>query len=395
MHECTPQEIRNFRLRRHHLDRYYDRTDIEAITGGCGMQNSPPGSWEVALANRIGDCDDQWIARLLEEERTLVQAWSIRGVPLVFPVSRSTLFLSSLIAGAGEGWIYTRGASWALEQLQLEMDEALSLAGQVMVRLDGETIIGKAALDQRVAAWMEELLDARQRTIWQQRSIYDARGIQSLGEALVSFMLRPLSYQGLVVFGKRTGQSPSFTSYRNWVGSGIEEIQKPPTTLVEAFLHCYGPATPRHFSSWLGSSFEQAQRLWQEGAGAMEAVKVGAQMRYMLAQDVGDLLCARPPERSLLLLGAHDPYLGLQDREIICMDRTQQKIIWQTVANPGAIIKGGEAVGQWRGKKRGERLTVELTLWGDHHIESKRLEVLANQQAKARGCELEELLIHT
>lgn len=393
MHAISIEEIRNFRLRSHHLDRWYDRTEVEAVVGGCGMQNSPPGVWEAALANRIAACDGQWIERLLTEERTLLQAWSIRGVPLVFPVSGSHLFLSSLVAEEGERWIYTRGASWALEELGMGIEEALSLVERVMPNLDGETIVGKAALDRRIAGWVEGLLSPTLQAIWQQKSIYDPRGNQSLGEALVSFLLRPLSSKGLVVFAQRHGQEPSFTSYRTWVGKGIELVPPPQTTLVETFLHSYGPATVRHFASWLGCSPQQASRLWNEGHDRMEAVTVSTQRRYMLTQDVPALLTPRPLGRSIHLLAAHDPYLGLQDRAVICPHTEHQRIIWQTVANPGAIVHEGEIVGYWKSRKRAHVLDMELVVWEGAQLKGDALIPLAHHHAHVRGCTLGRLAI--
>lgn len=395
MLKLTVEQIRAFRLQSHHLDRWYDRCDSEAAVGACGMQNSPPGAWQLALANRIEGCTPQWADSLLEEERILLQAWSIRGVPLVFPTKESGVFLTPLTARPGERWIYTRGADLALTELGMGLEELLALMISVMVRLDDVVIETKSRLDEQIADWIEPLLPPEKRTIWNQSSMYDPSGRQLLGEALVSFLLRPCSFLSLVVFSQREGDAPSFTSYRNWIGHPTELNPDASATLVKKFLHCYGPATQRHFTTWLGCSPAQGARLWKEGEPTMEAVKVGSQTRYILREDLSVIIRPVELERTVHLLSAHDPYLGLQDREIICTDRAQPRIIWQTVANPGAIIKDGEVVGQWRGKKRGERLSMELTLWGDHQIESKRLEVLAHQQAEARGCELEELLIHT
>ena len=394
MLNVTVEQIRRFRLQSHHLDRWYERSQVEAVVGGCGMQNSPPGAWQLALANRIAACTPEWMRTLLEEERTLLQAWSIRGVPLVFPTTESGVFLTPLAAKPGERWIYTRGADLALNALGMGMEELLTLLISVMPKLDGVVIETKSRLDGQMADWVEPLLPPEQRSIWNQRSMYDPSGSQRLGEALVSFSLRPCSFLSLVVFGRREGESPTFTSYRNWIGLEAETKSDGGAALVKKYLHAYGPSTQRHFTTWLGSSPAQGARLWREAETAMEAVQVGSQRRFMLREDLRRIKGPIELERTLHLLSAHDPYLGLYDRETICTDRTHQRIIWQTVANPGAIIQDGEVVGHWRAKKRTERLDMELTLWGGHHIEGKKLEVLACRQAEARWCELGELLIH-
>ena len=107
MTELSVEQIRNFRLSAHHLDAVYGREHILELAGACGMQNSPPGAWEAALYNRAPHCTMAEMERLLGEEKTLLQAWSLRGAPVVFPEAESDVFLAALAAEADEPWIYT------------------------------------------------------------------------------------------------------------------------------------------------------------------------------------------------------------------------------------------------------------------------------------------------
>ena len=130
MNEPSVAQIRAFRLRAHHLDRTYAYEDIPEAVGACGMQNTPPGSWENALYHRIPSCSLVQMERLLygsptdsETGKALLQAWSLRGAPFVFPASESGTFLSALIPQADEPWIYTRGITLALDYLGMEATE--------------------------------------------------------------------------------------------------------------------------------------------------------------------------------------------------------------------------------------------------------------------------------
>ena len=192
--ELDARQVRNFRLQAHHLDAFYGRDDALAAVGACGMQNSPPGAWEAALFNRVPACGAADRDRMLLEERTLLQAWSFRGAPMVFPTADSAAFLSALAAEGDEPWIYTRGIGLALDFLDAGFDELLALLEQVMPRLDGQTVVGKAALDQTLAAWMEPLLPARKRPLWNEPSPYGSPDKQTVGGAAVSFLLRPCSF---------------------------------------------------------------------------------------------------------------------------------------------------------------------------------------------------------
>ena len=109
MTEVTLNQVRSFRLRAHHLDREYGKTEVYRAAGACGLQNSPPGAWETALYNRIPECGREEMERLLYREKTLLQAWSFRGLPVIFPAGESSVFLGALAAQGEEPWIYTLG----------------------------------------------------------------------------------------------------------------------------------------------------------------------------------------------------------------------------------------------------------------------------------------------
>ena len=104
--DVTYAQVRAFRLRAHHLVRKLPAGQLEQAAGACGAQNSPPGTWETAIWNRVEGCTRRQLRRALYEEKTLLQAWSIRGVPLVFPAGESGVFLAPLQARPGEEpWI--------------------------------------------------------------------------------------------------------------------------------------------------------------------------------------------------------------------------------------------------------------------------------------------------
>lgn len=385
MNEPNLAQIRAFRLRAHRLDRTYAYEDIPEAVGACGMQNTPPGAWENALYHRIPSCSLVQMEQLLygdpkslensgspkasETGRMLLQAWSLRGAPFVFPVSESGAFLSALIPQTDEPWIYTRGITLALDYLGMEMEPLLELLKQVMIRLDNAVITGKNSLDQTLAEWMLPLLPKEKQALWNQPSMYGEPDRQTVGGAVVSFLLRPCAFCGLVVFGRRLPEGPSFTSFRNWLGTSLplEEAarKKAQKALVRKYLHCYGPAVPAMFADWLGCSKEQARRLWAAVSEEMEEVRVCGKRAWILAADHDSLFSVPDFSRPLLLLNGYDPYLDQRDRAVLQPDRTLQRKIWRTVSNPGAVIFQGKAVGIWASRKKGSGLDVEVTLWKD------------------------------
>lgn len=361
--EVSMEQIRYFRLRSHHLDRAYQKADIERIAGACGMQNSPPGAWETALYNRVPGCALTDMEDLLYRKKTLLQAWSLRGAPVVFPVPDSGVFLSALIPEGDEPWIYTRGISLALDHMEMTFDELLAILKQVMPHLDETTIVSKSALDQTLAQWMTPLLPAGKRDQWNHPSMYGSPDRQTVGGAVVSFLLRPCSFGGFVVFGERDGIYPTFTSYRSWTGHPLCAGEDPSKQLVRKYLHCYGPAAVDTLTAWLGCSGKQGRRLWANVSEETEPVIVQGKKAYILSEDRDRLFAPASCERELLLLGGHDPYLDQRDRVILQPDRSLHRQIWRLVTNPGAVVFRGEIIGIWTSRKKDMGMEINMTLW--------------------------------
>ena len=388
--DITPEQVRAHRLRAHHLDRRYPASRILEAAGACGLQNSPPGGWETALFQRLEGCSLPLLRDALYRDRALLQAWSIRGVPLVFPAGESGVFLSPLLAREGEcPWIYTRGITAALDFVGMSFDEAHARVREAARCLDGTTVRSKEALDQLLADRVGAQLPPEQRALWDSPSMYGRPDRQTVGGAAVSFLLRPCSFASLVVFGRREENSPTFTSFRRWLGREPSPCPQGEAELVRRFLHCYGPAAPADLQAWLGSSPQQAKRLWSAAAEEMEPVRVLGRTRWALIRDRDSLTA--PPEQPgrLILLGPHDPYLDLRDRALVLEDPARQRQVWRTVSNPGAVLKDGRVAGIWTGKAVQGRLEFSLSLWEPLSPGARRaLEREEGAYAAFRGLEL-------
>jgi len=384
MVELNTGSIRLFRLHTHHLNVRYKKERISEAVGACGMQNTPPCAWETTLFNRVSDCSLAEMNTLLYAKKSLLQAWSFRGAPVVFPVEESNALLSALIPENGEEWIYTNGILAALNYLQMPFDDLLNKLKQVMPGLDDKIIVSKSALDQTLAEWMLPLLPAEKERLWNAPSIYGRPDIQTVGGAVVSFLLRPCSFLGLVVFGERAGASPTFTSYKGWLGQPLKSDPDSAKRLVRKYLHCYGPATAEGFMEWLGCSKKQAERLWKSVADEMEPVRLFGKETFILSGNK-DLLCSPPSlHRELLLLGGHDPYLDQRDRQILLSDQSLHQQVWKTITNPGAIVRHGEIIGIWTSKKKGKGMEINMTLWENAHDIKRELHDLAEEYAAFR-----------
>ena len=380
----------SYRLWAQHLSGENRARDAVQAAAACGLQNSPPGAWEWAAALRTGAQDAGALRRALEEEKALLQAWSIRGVPLIFPAGEDEVFLAALAAQPGEEpWIYTRGAELGLRFAHMGFDEALALVEKAAALLDGCTVRSKEALDARLAEEAGAWLDEERRALWNAPSMYGAPDRQTVGGAIVSFLLRPCAFRGRVVFGARCQRSPTFTSLRRWLGRAPHAAADGARRLTEKYLHCYGPAAPGDFAAWLGATGAQARRLWDAARDGMAPVTLKGKTRWMLARDM-DALQNAPAASGVLLLGAHDAWLDARDRALLLGDAALRRRVWPAVAAPGAVLQNGQIAGVWTARARGQKLDVRASLWRapDAALE-KGVRAQAERYAAFRGLALD------
>lgn len=384
--KIEPDQIRGYRLNAHHLDKKLPACCLTRAAGACGLQNSPPGAWETAMFNRIEGCTLSLLNDALYKEKSLLQAWSFRGAPVVFPTNQSAIFLSPLSAKEGEKpWIYTQGITSALDFVQISFDDLLLRTKEAVRYLDYHTVKSKESLDQILADIILDHLPEEKREPWCAPSMYGSPDRQTVGGAAVSFLLRPCSFSSLVVFGERQGISPTFTSYTNWTGRLQEPVSDAGRKLVRKFLHCYGPSTQDSFMGWLGCSRPQAHRLWNTVKDEIEPVSFQGRVCYMLSSDMEALLTSPKKQDRLLLLGAHDPYLDIKDRAILLDNPALQKVVWKTVANPGVILRGGRIAGIWKTKIMKDQMELALDLFKPlSPSEQVKLRMLAGEYAAFR-----------
>ncbi len=379
-----------YRLSAHNLQQKLPADQIEKAAGACGLQNTPPGSWETALFNRLEKCSLEKLRTALYQDKSLLQAWSIRGVPLVFPTKETDIFLSPLKAQEGEEpWIYTRGITLALDYLDMDFGTLLPLVKQACSYLDTHRIASKEALDQTLASIVSSFLSKEKQLLWNAPSMYGNPKKQTIGGAVVSFLLRPCSFYSLIVFGRRQGTVPEFTSLRNWLDEEPEHIEEGEKALVRKFLHCYGPSTCQAFREWLGSSPQQAKRLWDQISQEIYPVQVMEKKCWILAEDKEKLLCPPQPGESLLLLGPHDPYLDIRDKKLLLENQSLQRKVWTTVSNPGVILKDGHIAGIWKPKTLKKSLQLSMELYETFSSrEKEKLAQLAEAYASFRELSL-------
>ena len=122
-------------------------------------------------------------------------------------------------------------------------------------------------------------------------------------------------------------------------------------------------------------------------------VRAAGKARHVLAADLDALRTAVCDTGVWRMLGPHDPYLDLRDRTVLLDDVQKQRIVWQTVSNPGALLCGGRIAGVWRQKQQKAALSVEMVLFEPADAAARQsLEQEAAQYAAFRGAALREVV---
>ena len=235
MSSASAEQIRSFRLKAHHLD----QPQAAELAAACGFQNSPPGAWETALYNRAPGLSLGKMKKMLEEDKTLVQAWSIRGLPLIFPAKDRHVFLSSLVPLRGEPWIYTRGIT--------------------------------LALDETLAGWMLPLLLEGKRSLWTAPSIYGNPEKQTVGGKRAFILAKdheslfspPSFNRELILLG---GHDPYLDQRDRWILQEDVKLQHKiwPTVASPGVLLFCGKAAGIWNCKKKGKALEFAFTLWND-----------------------------------------------------------------------------------------------------------------------------------
>lgn len=104
MRTLTKEQVLRCQRHAHHLDKKLPRKQRLEAVSACGLVNSPPGSWELAMAVRVAALTRDDLRSDLIETKSLMQTWSLRGAPTIFPTAEAGTFLNALAAQPCRAW---------------------------------------------------------------------------------------------------------------------------------------------------------------------------------------------------------------------------------------------------------------------------------------------------
>ncbi len=327
-----------------------------------GVQEYTPGSAEVALAARTSAAaaDDR-----------LITVWAARGAPHRHRRADLTTLVRQLwpisdadaSARIKSGQI-PDGMKLGIEAFRVTADAFREVVHDAMPRGEVSTEVSRRV--PRSLTYECRSCEARHiaGNVWQHSGLAGGIEVQSRGR---DAMLGPIP------------DAPP----RPTESEGLDE-------LILTYLRFLGPAGPIEVGKYLGSSTAEMKSVWP--ADRLTEVTVDGRKAWIPTDALTKLKAASAPSGARFV-PPMDPLLQARDRDLLVPDRDQQKDVWRTLGNPGALLLDGEITGVWRAKIAG-RKRVDLTVTTFSSLPSPRRKQIEKEAAEvARAREVPEATV--
>jgi hypothetical protein len=328
-------KVLGFRVRRHLLDRRVPASPAEVARTLCGLHAQLAATAELSVWARVEGLGRDDMREALEEERTLVKTWAMRGTLHLLAADDLPLYVAVL----GPRWDDPGGAWLRGFGVTREQYDAI---------LDG----------------VPRALGARPKTREQLADKLGELGGPELREKLLSgwgALLKPSARRGDLVFGPNRGRNVTFVGPDRWLGRLPRvETEDAEREIARRFLAAYGPATADDVRRWLGMSVAKLKRMLRALEDELVEVELSGAPAWLLARDAGELRRARRP-KSVRLLPAFDPYVvGFRPRSLLVDPEHEQRIFRPQAWFSPVVLVDGRAAGIWERERRGRRLEVRV-----------------------------------
>jgi hypothetical protein len=327
-------KVLGFRVRRHLLDRRVAASPADVARTVCGLHAQLAATAELSVWARVDGLGRDDVRDALEQERTLVKTWAMRGTLHLLAADDLPLYVAVL----GPRWDDPGGA-W--------------LRGFGVTREQYDAIL----------EGVSRALGARPKTREQLADKLGELGGPELREKLLSgwgALLKPSARRGHLAFGPNRGRNVTFVRPDRWLG-GFRRVdeEEAKRELVRRFLSAYGPATTDDFGRWLGFRGAERKRMFAALGEELVEVDAAGSPAWILAADLGELNAPKP--RTVRLLPAFDPYVvGFRPRSLLVDAAHEPRIFRPQAWFSPVVLVDGRAAGIWERERRGRRLEVRV-----------------------------------
>jgi len=329
-------KVLGFRVGRHSLDRRAPAGSLVSVARAlCGVHAQLAASAELALWARVEGLRRGEVREALEQERSLVKTWAMRGTLHLLAAEDLALYVAVLGArwdDPGGAWL--RGFRLTKKQYDAILEHVPRALG------------ARPQTREQLADKLAELAGPAMRE----------RMLEGWGS-----LLKPSARRGDLCFGPNRGRNVTFVRPDRWL-RGLPRVDgdEARREVVRRFLSTYGPATADDLGRWLGFRGAEPKRMLQALEDELVEIEGSGGPAWLLAADLDTLTTARAP-KSVRLLPAFDPYVvGFRPRELLVDEMHEPKIFRPQAWFSPVVLVAGRAAGIWERERRGRRLEVRI-----------------------------------
>ena len=341
MTRVAAAKVLGFRVRRHRLARRAPAGSLLEVTRElCGVHAQIAASAELALWARVEGLRRDEVREALEQERSIVKTWAMRGTLHLLTAEDLPLYVAVLGPrwdDPGGAWL--RGFGVTKEQYDAILENvprALGARPQTREQLADKLaeLAGPAIRERMLGGW--------------------------------GSLLKPSARRGDLCFGPNRGRNVTFVRPDRWLrlrGLPRMDQEEARREVVRRFLAAYGPATADDLGRWLGIRVG-LKRMLQALEDELVEVEIAGVPAWLLAADLGALKAASTP-KSVRLLPAFDPYVvGFRPRQLLVDAAHEARIFRPQAWFSPVLLVDGRAAGTWERERRGSRLEVRIEPFG-------------------------------
>jgi winged helix DNA-binding protein len=370
-HSVTWNQVAAFRLARHHLvERAPAKALLSVVHDMGGAQAQLLSAAQISLWARIRGLEIQHVEEALRK-RSLVKASCMRRTLFLVSSKHLAVFVRGTAQRAEKEIRWARGKSVPDRVIDRAIEAALGVLDEPLTRPE---------IAERVSRALGVQVQAFQGGGWGNRRQLAAVPVGTLTYPVVD-LLHLVSARGVVCYGPRRGNEPTFVRADAWIPKWQDiPREQAEGMLLRLYLRAFGPATASDFSLWTGITLTGAREIWAREQGDVAPVNVEGWEAAVLREDLDQLGQAKFERPLVRLLPYFDSYLlGHKEREHLAAMEHRPKIYRSQGWITPVVLVDGRAVAVWEHAREGNRLLVKVAKFG-----SLSQRIIAGIRAEAR-----------
>ncbi len=351
--EIDRRSLLRFRFRRHDLHRdprsLGAASDVALLDYGVQDTGADGAAWALAVRGAPAP-----------EDGELAWAWTLRGAPHAYRrANLAAVAVATAPFSEADAAKRIFDASKPLKEADIPVLDALAI-----VAARERAVVTKPTVKGDLSSRLTEVLD--------EPFLRECRPCQAVHAFEQPFRLAALQ-AGLEL---EPGTSPPVLRR----AKGLKPLRfGTPGTEAEArfdvvrnHLQFYPGASQRGVATFVDIPLKEVKAHWPEDVVEVQvggsSSAGGPDARWALADDAEALVEAASSRSSrraeaVRLLGTHDPFVQLRDRELLVPDEDRRKDLWRVIGRPGAVVADGEMVATWRPRTTKGRVTLLIDPW--------------------------------